>query len=226
MLCWAIRRCAPPGSCRQISQTTRTARANYSAGPVRGAAVEGAKGKYTIGTKIKEKRNANVDSASNPLEQLVRSYRVSQTPIAARFENGPAYTTKLKAKKALEHEGKDVLNKQRKARIGLRLYDTLTAQQLAEMFPALNNFDIRHELPAQEHDTIAQAQELAKNDSSWELHTQTRHSQSGRKEVNAALGKRLHKVYRFDSWTLATKHFWKRINEYFEQQDVSNAYHP
>jgi hypothetical protein len=222
MLCWALRRCVPPGSCRQISQTTRTARANYSASPVRGAAVEGAKGKYATGMKIRETDNANVRPTLNPLEELVRRYRVSQTPIAVRFENGPANTTKLKAKKALEHEGKDALNKQRKARIGLRLYDTLAASQLAEMFPALNNFDIRHELQAQEHDTIAQAQDLAKNDSPWELHTQTRHSLSGRKEVNAALGKRLHKVYRFDSWTLATKHFWKRINECFEQQDVSD----
>ena len=85
----------------------------------------------------------------------------------------------------------------------------------------LNRFDIRTEIQAQEHDTIPAVQDMAKNDSLWKLETHTRMADSGKDQVNAAVGKRLSKVYRFDGWTLATKHFWKRLNECFEQQDVS-----
>jgi hypothetical protein len=145
---------------------------------------------------------------------------MSITPVPIHLQEGPSNAPKLKVKRALEHEAKEALSKQRKARIGLKLYDTLEAEELSGLFSALNNFDIRQELRAQEHDTIAQAQELAKNDTKWEIETQTRHSESDEDQVDAAVGKQLSKVYRFGSWTMATKHFWRRLNECFEQQDV------
>lgn len=201
----------------------RIPRATFFASSSQSAADEGANPGYAAGTRNKQTRSPNAPLTSDPLKELVGRYRLSQGPLPVRFENGLANSNKLKAKKAAEHEAKDTLNKQRKARIGLRLYDTLTPESLSQLYAALTNFDIRQELPTQEHDTIPRTQELAKDDSSWEVRTQTRHPESGNHQVNASLGKRLHKVYRFDDWNIATKHFWRRINEYFEQQDVSGT---
>lgn len=159
--------------------------------------------------------------ASNVLGSLVAKYRQSTTPPPSHLYEKLETTRRLKAKKALKHEVKELLAAQRKARIGLRLYETLSAQDLSGLMQGLNRFDIRTEIQAQEHDTIPAVQDMAKNDSLWKLETHTRMADSGKDQVNAAVGKRLSKVYRFDGWTLATKHFWKRLNECFEQQDVS-----
>lgn len=182
----------------------------------------GTKRKHAVGS-LRKQGVGTEGRTANVLEDLIERYRLVATSLPVRFDKGPAHSNKLKAKKALESEGQDALSKQRKARTGLGLYNTLTVEELAEMLPALINFDIRQELPAQEHDTIPQAQELARNDTSWELQRQKVLPESGKGQVNAAVGKRLHKVYRFESWTMATKHFWKRINEYFEEQDVSGG---
>lgn len=222
---WGLRRSPLTVISRHVSEPTRRTRANFLASSARSTGVNGTKRKHAAGSKVKQAIGLDAPTP-NVLKDLLGRYRLVVTSLPVRFEKGPVHSNKLKTKEALENEGQDALSKQRKARIGLRLYDTLTAEELAEMYPGLTNFDIRQELPAQEHDTIPQAQELAKNDSQWEIQTQTRHLETGRDRVNAAVGKRLHKVYRFESWTMATKHFWKRINEYFQEQDVSVSEFP
>lgn len=179
--------------------------------------------KHSKSSPAKSASKVSIDNGPSPnaLGSLVTKYRKSVTPVTSHLQNKVETVRRSKAKKALTHESRELLAAQRKARIGLKLYETLSAKELLDLFQAINRFDVRSEIQTQEHDTIPAVQEMAKNDSQWKLETQTRQPDSGRGQVNAALGKRLSKVYKFDGWTLATKHFWKRLNECFEQQDVS-----
>lgn len=178
---------------------------------------------YSTASPGKPATNLSVKNniASNVLGSLVAKYRQSTTPLPSYLSEKLETTRGLKAKKALTHEAKELLTAQRKARIGLKLYETLSAQDLSGLIQGLNRFDIRTEIQAQEHGTIPAVHDMAKMDSQWKLETHIGMADSGEDPVNAAVGKRLSKVYKFDGWTLATKHFWKRLNDCFEQQDVS-----
>lgn len=124
-------------------------------------------------------------------------------------------------RKARVVEAEIYLKNQRKARHDLRLYWTLTAEELPIFFENLNNLDAEHEIQPQEHARLPEIIEAAKDDLKWEIETESKDLEARQDEKSVAIGKQLTKVYRFQSWTLAAKHFWKRMTECFEAQDVS-----
>lgn len=152
---------------------------------------------------------------SNPLVDLMRSYRLATSPLPTHLQD-PVPRRKNKIE-----EAETYLKNQRKARHGLKLYYTLTPEELPIFYTNLNNLDYEQEIQSQERPRIPEVLDAAKNDSQWEIETQYKHQEARQDETSTAIGKRLTKVYRFPSWTLASRHFWKRMDECFEAQDVS-----
>lgn len=166
---------------------------------------------------VQNSREAPPDALGSLVSQYRQSVTTKPTPVPETLDE----TRPSEENIAMKDKVKNSLSAQKKARIGLKLYETLSAQELSTLYKALNRFNVRNEIQPQEHDTIPAVEEMAKNDTRWMLQVQTRHPDTGNGKPNPALGKRLTKDYKFETWTLATEHFWKRMNECFKQQDVS-----
>ncbi|KAJ9100596.1 hypothetical protein QFC21_003640 [Naganishia friedmannii] len=151
--------------------------------------------------------------ASNPLVDLLHRYRLTISPLPTHLQK------QAPSRKGKDTEAELYLTTQRKARHGLKLYCTLTANELSVLYENLNNLDYEHEIQPQERPRLPEVIGATKNDSKWEIQSELKDSEARQDEVATSIGKRLTKVYRFQSWTLAAKHFWKRMDECFETQD-------
>ncbi|KAJ9122326.1 hypothetical protein QFC22_001747 [Naganishia vaughanmartiniae] len=144
---------------------------------------------------------------------LLHRYRLAASPLPTHLqEQAPSRKTK-------EAEAELYLKNQRKVRHGLKLYSTLTAEELPVYYENLNNLDFEHDIQPQERPRLPEVIDAARNDSGWEVGTESNDSEAPQGGTSTAIGKRLIKVYRFPSWTLASRHFWKRMDESFEAQD-------
>ncbi|KAJ9102281.1 hypothetical protein QFC19_004829 [Naganishia cerealis] len=171
--------------------------------------------------EVQDRQPSPATTANNPgrLADVLQSYRLATAPLPTHLQKKASSSKGKFAEARVSDDIETLLKNQRRARNSLKLYNTLTAKELPVFYADLNNLDVKEEIQPQEHDTISAVANAAKNDSKWSIEVEPERLETHLKERSTSVGKRLSKVYRFHSWTLAATHFWRRVNECFEQQD-------